>query len=215
MESAPTFDYRQSIEYIETLLRPLPPLFVTERDLVGQKIQPTVGHLAAALLDTLVRAVRPTRILEIGTSFGFSACVLGRAAAEYGGKVLTYELNPSLAEAARQNVHEFGLDSTVDVRVGNAREAVPALAGSFGLILQYGGKDDYLPLLDPLVRLLEPRGLLVTDDVMFPVMNLPPVAEHWQKSLADYNAALKGHPQLTTVWLPIGDGVAISVKNAD
>ncbi len=168
--------------------------------------------MAAALLDVLVRSRRPRRILEIGTSYGYAACVLGRAAAGYDGSVLTLEKEPRLVDAARANLAAAGLTQWVEVREGDARELVPALEGSFGLIVQDGGKDDYLPLLDTLVARLEPGGLLFTDDVLFPVMPLPPAVQHWQGAVASYNAALAADPRLHTVWLPIGDGVALSVR---
>jgi caffeoyl-CoA O-methyltransferase len=212
MSDHPVFDYASAVEYIESLLPKIPSLPVSKRELTGQRLQPTVGSLPAALLEVLVRSRQPRRILEIGTSFGYAACVLGRAAAEYGGTVLTFEINEILAKAARDNVAALKLMDSVDVRWADAREAVLTLDGPFGMILQDGGKSDYLPLLEPLVNLLEPGGLLISDDVLFPVMNLPASVDSWKKAIAEYNLALQVHPQLSTVWLPIGDGLALSVK---
>ena len=203
-----------ALDYIATLLAPDLPPVQSALDLSGERLQPTIGRHAAALLDVLVRARRPQRILEIGTSFGYSACVLGRAAAVYGGTVLTVEKNPRLAAAARDTIASAGLQQTVEVVLGDARQIVPALDGSFDIIVQDGGKEDYLPLLNPLVDRLEEAGLLISDDVMFPVMSLPESAAHWGKAVADYNRALCHHAVLHTVWLPIGDGVAVSVKTA-
>ena len=66
--------------------------------------------------------------------------------------------------------------------------------------------------LNRLIELLEPGGLLISDDVLFPVMTLLPSAENWRIAMLEYNQRLKSHPMLRTVWLSIGDGVAISVK---
>ena len=138
----------------------------------------------------LVRIRRPRRVLEIGTSYGYAACALGRIAAEYGGHVVTFELAPALAEAARENVRALGLYRTVEVRCEDARDALPRFDRPFGLILQDGNKDDYLPTLEPLVNLLEPGGVLVSDDVLFPVMNLPASVEGWKQAVHEYNRAL-------------------------
>ncbi|MBU1707560.1 hypothetical protein KKB28_06570, partial [bacterium] len=73
----------------------------------------------------------------------------------------------------------------------------------------------YTNLLNRLVDLLEPGGGLISDDVLFPVMTLPPSAESWRIAMLEYNQKLKLHPMLRTVWLPIGDGVAISVKTPE
>jgi predicted O-methyltransferase YrrM len=206
------YDARAALNYLASLHAPLKALPVTGETISGERIQPTVGAHAAALLDVLVRSRRPQRILEIGTSFGYSACVLGHAAATYGGRVWTIERRETLAQAARENLAASGLRTTVNVVVGDARQIVGGLNHAFGLILQDESKEDYLPLLDPLVERLELGGLLVSDDVLFPVMNLPESAAHWAQAMSDYNRALADHPQLRSVWLPIGDGVALSVK---
>jgi predicted O-methyltransferase YrrM len=190
-----------------------PELIVGANDLAGQRIQPTVGKDAASLLDLLVRLRRPQRILEIGTSYGYAACALGLAARDYGGKATTIEINPALADAAKKNVAALGLTETVCVITGDAKEIVTTFREPFGLILQDGGKMDYLPLLDRLVNLLEPGGLLITDDILFPVMDIPESARAWQIAMAEYNIALGKRKDLRTVWLPMGDGVAVSIKS--
>jgi predicted O-methyltransferase YrrM len=207
-----SFELQKALDYIGVLLPATDSLQTGPTGLPGEHLQPTVGLIAAVLLEVLVRSVRPRRILEIGTSYGFSACVLGRAAASYGGTVTSIELNERLADVARTNVKAANLERTVEIILADARKAIFELDGPFGLILQDGDKDSYLAMLDRLTELLEPRGLLITDDVLFPVMALPESAQGWRAAVAAYNTALKGHPLLRTVWLPIGDGVAVSVK---
>jgi predicted O-methyltransferase YrrM len=212
MTEPPSFDLNRALEYIETLQTPVPPLAIEEVEDSTLRIQPTIGPLAAGLIGLIVGSKRITRILEIGASLGCSACAMGRAARPHGGKVVTIEVNERIAAIARENIRAAGLEETVEILVADAKEAVRELRGPFGLILQDGSKDDYLPMLDRLVDLLEPGGILVTDDVLFPVMDLPASATGWKRSIAAYNLALKLRTDLWTVWLPIGDGVAVSVK---
>lgn len=213
MAEPPGYDLNRALEYVDTLQTPLPPLAIEEAGDPSLRIQPTIGPAAAALLGLLVRSLRPGRILEIGTSIGYAACALGHAARPHGGRVLTLEIDARIASIARENILAAGLGETVDLLVADAREAVSELEGSFGLILQDGAKDDYLPMLDRLVDLLPPNGVLVTDDVLFPVMDLPASAAGWKRSIAAYNLALRLRTDLRTVWLPIGDGIALSVKD--
>ena len=206
------YDMARALEYIESLQAEVQPITVDEVGDETLRIQPTIGPIAAGLAELLVRAKRITRILEIGTSLGYSACALGRAARSYRGTVLTIEIDERIASIARENVRAAGLAETVEILLRDSKTAVRDLEGPFGLILQDGAKDDYLPMLDRLVELLEPGGILVTDDVLFPVMNLPESAAGWKRAVAGYNMALKMREDLQTIWLPIGDGVALSVK---
>lgn len=209
MESS--FDINRALTYISTLLQPEISLPINANDLPGEKIQPTIGPLAAALLNVLVSAKQPAHILDIGTSYGYSAAVLGRAASAYDGHVTSIEINPRLAEAAQKNIAALGLSGSVSILTADARAAVHDLTTPFGLILQDGHKLDYLPMLDDLVARLENGGLLISDDVLFPVMNIPDSAREWQTAMEVYNRALAARQNLQTVWLPIGDGVAVSV----
>jgi predicted O-methyltransferase YrrM len=163
-------------------------------------------------VDVLILAHRPNRVLEIGTSVGYSALAMGRALKRVGGSLMTIEIDPRLAEAARQNLNEAGLGDVAEVVIDDANHVIAGLNTPFGLILQDGNKDDYLQMLPRLIDLLEPHGLLITDDVLFPVMNLPDSAKRWQYAMSLYNEALQNRPDLQSVWLPIGDGVGVSVK---
>ncbi len=115
------------------------------------RIQPDLGPVAGPLVALLAGAIRPARMLEIGTGIGTTAILLGRVAREYGGRVDTIEIRPEIAELAANAVRAAGLEGTVRVIRGDARALVEdgleleggrhedVLPGSFGLILQDGG----------------------------------------------------------------------------
>ena len=213
MPEPSSYDWHSAQEYLESLLPEEVRRLEAERTPEpAQPLQPTIGPSAAQLVDVLILAHRPGRVLEIGTSVGYSAIAMGRALVRTGGRLVTIEIDPRLAEAARQNIAEAGLAGTVEVIIDDANQVIAGLDGPFGLILQDGNKDDYLQMLPRLVELLEPHGLLVTDDLLFPVMDLPESAKRWQYAMSLYNEALQNRPDLQIVWLPIGDGVAVSVK---
>ncbi len=213
MVNRPTYDWQNAHDYIELLLpasvRQLQPEDKLPPDVPAG---PSIGPDVAQLVAVLILAQRPRRVLEIGTSAGYSALVMGKALAKVGGRLVTIEIEPRLAEAARRNLEEAGLADVVEVVVDDANRVLEDLSGPFGLILQDGGKDDYLRMLPRLVELLEPHGMLITDDVLFPVMDLPPDARRYQYALSLYNDALQARPELQTVWLPIGDGIALSAR---
>lgn len=215
MTKRPSFDWHNAQEYIEGLLpEKIRDLQAetrkpTDADAPGQ---PTIGPGVAQLVDVLILALRPKRVLEIGTSAGYSAIAMGRALRRIGGTLTTIEIEPRLAAAAESNIEEADLSDIVEVVIDDANDVIEQAQENFGLILQDGSKDDYLQMLPRLVELLEPHGILVTDDVLFPVMDLPDEARRYQYALTLYNDALHNQPDLQTMWLPIGDGVALSVK---
>lgn len=201
----------KALAYLDSLQGADPPLAI-DADACGLDVHPDVGNTVVRLCETLILAGGVDSILEIGSSIGTTACALGRVARELGARVTSIEIDEPTAEVARRNVEAAGLSSVVTIVRADALEAVPSLPGPFGMILQDGDKEQYLPMLDPLVGLLPPRGILVSDDILFPVMELPEHLKHWQVAIAEYNEALRAHPVLRTSWLPIGDGVAVSVR---
>jgi predicted O-methyltransferase YrrM len=95
---------------------------------------------------------------------------------------------------------------------------VAKVAGPFDLIFQDGSKQLYLPMLDRLVELLRPGGLLVTDNVLWDGEVVPGFTTAPKRDAADtaaiaaYNERLATHPALLTATVPLRDGVSISVK---
>jgi caffeoyl-CoA O-methyltransferase len=207
------YDWHSALDYLEGLL----PDDVRElergcrADAVSRR-EPTIGPSVAQLVAVLVLATRPKQVLEIGTAAGYSAIAIGRALLQTGGRLTTIEINAESAESARRNITDAGLTEVVEVLNENANETIARSVGPFSLILQDGSKDDYLQMLPRLIDLTEPNGLLITDDALFPVMDLPESVKRWQHTMRIYNRALQTCPELETVWLPVGDGVAVSVK---
>jgi predicted O-methyltransferase YrrM len=128
---------------------------------------PIVGPVVGELLFILARATGAARILELGTATGYSAIYLGRASEPVAGRVLTLEMDETMALRARANFARAGLESRLEVRVGEALKLMAHMSGPFDLIFMDIDKESYLPALEPCRRLLKLGGLLVTDNVGF------------------------------------------------
>jgi len=126
---------------------------------------PLVDAEVGALLRVLATAISARRILEIGTAVGYSGIWLAGALPQ-DGSLITMEMEPERAREARANFTRAGLADRVNVIVGDARLMIAKVAGPFDLIFQDGSKQLYTPLLERLVSLLRPGGLLVTDNVL-------------------------------------------------
>ena len=137
-----------------------------QADAYGELYIP-VSPEGGRLLYTLVRASRPSTVVEFGTSFGISTIHLAAAVHDNGtGRVVSTELNEAKVARARANLAEAGLADVVTILAGDARETLAGLPGPVGFVLLDGWKGLYLPVL----RLLEPRlaagALVVADDTV-------------------------------------------------
>ena len=178
---------------------------------------PLVDAEVGALLRVLATAVSARRVLEIGTAIGYSGIWLAGALPP-DGVLITIEMDPARAAVAREHFARAGLGARASVIVGDAQRMMAKVAGPFDLIFQDGDKQQYLPMLDRLVSLLRPGGLLVTDNVLWDGEVIPGFATKPRhrsddtRAIAEYNERLNDHPQLLTAIVPLRDGVAISVK---
>jgi predicted O-methyltransferase YrrM len=156
------------------------------------------------LLWIIARAMRATRILEVGTSNAFSTIWLADAARSTGGQVTTLELDPGKIALARANLASAGLDGVADVIEGRAADTLTGLPGPFDLVFLDADRPSYLTYLELVVPKLRPGGLLIADNV---TSHAP--------ELQDYLRRVKSHPRLFAVTVPIGNGEEIAVKLED
>jgi caffeoyl-CoA O-methyltransferase len=180
---------------------------------------PLVDAEVGALLQVLARAVNARRLLEIGTAIGYSGTWLARALPP-GGMLLTMEMNPERARVARANFERAGVADRTSVIVGDAKRMLAKVSGPFDLIFQDGDKLQYEPMLDRLVDLLRPGGLLVTDNVLWDGEVVPGFIAKPHRDVRDaaaiaaYNERINSHPRLMTTTVPLRDGLAIAVRTS-
>jgi predicted O-methyltransferase YrrM len=172
-----------------------------------------------ALLRVIATSINASRILEIGTAIGYSGIWLARALPA-GGMLVTMEFDEARAREARDNFARAGVSDRVSVVVGDAQLKIAKVSGPFDLIFQDGDKKLYSPLLDRLVALLRPGGLLITDNVLWDGEVIPGFQPSPRqnpedtRAIIEYNQRVAAHPQLLTSIVPLRDGISISVKRS-
>ena len=182
-----------------------------------QQDLPLVDAEVGVLLRVLATAIQARRILEIGTAIGYSGIWLA-GALPADGSLMTMEVDEQRARQAREHFTRAGLANRASVIVGDAQRMLAKVAGPFDLIFQDGDKKLYGPMLDRLVELLRPGGVLVTDNVLWDGEVVPgfvttPRRDAGEtRAIVEYNERLNTHPHLVTSIVPLRDGVAISVK---
>jgi predicted O-methyltransferase YrrM len=156
----------------------------------------------AELLGVLVRALQAQRVLEIGTSNGYSTIWLGDAAEAVGGSVLSLEIEAERTAQAETNVAEAGLAEFVELRVTDAGQALRSFAdGEFCLIFLDAERQHYVGYWPDLIRVLRPNGLLVVDNML----------SH-PKELVDFSELVYSDAAVTSTLVTVGAGVLLIVK---
>jgi predicted O-methyltransferase YrrM len=120
---------------------------------------------AGRLLYALVRASRPTTVVEFGMSLGISAVHLAAALRDNGsGRVVTTELSAAKIAAAKRTFADAGLDDLITVLEGDATATLAGLNGAVDFVLLDGWKELYLPVMKILEPRLSPGALIVADN---------------------------------------------------
>lgn len=176
-------------------------------------VQPDTG----ALLHTLARGCGARRILEVGTCLGYSTLWMATALPA-DGTLITMEYDATRAARARDHFAAAGCAGRVSVIVGEATRFLHKVSGPFDLIFQDGDKKLYEPMLDRLVELLRPGGLLVADNILWNGEVIPgyvaqkKYSEEDTAAIVGFSQRIARDPRLYTSFMPVGDGVSVSVK---
>lgn len=185
----------------------------------GWEITPDVGRL----FQVFCRSIGARRVLEFGTLAGHSAWWLANALPE-DGKVISIEIDPNWAAAARQALAAVGVGEKVEVRVGAVREVLAPLEQEaatlerpFDAIFLDADKAYYPELLEWSTRVLRPGGLLLADNVLRSgswngQALLEPTADDPRiLAIRRFNRLLADHPHFTATIVPIRAGIAVGV----
>jgi predicted O-methyltransferase YrrM len=161
-------------------------------------ITPETGELLAIL----VHAIKARRVLEIGTSNGYSTLWQADAVRADSGSVVTVEVSAAKAEMVRHNLERAGLSTWVHQEVMEAgqflRRQPPA---QFDLLFLDSSREQYVPWWPWIQSVLVPGGLLVVDN-----------AVSHAAEMAGFLAQVRATPGWRSVVVPIGNGEMVALK---
>ena len=173
------------------------------------------GPLEGGFLATLVFALQPRLVLEIGTFTGFGAISMA-AALPPGGRVVTCDVNEDTTAIARQFAADAGVLDRIDFRLGPALDTIETLAGPFDLVFIDADKSSYRAYFEAVLPKLSDRGLIAIDNVLWQGRVLAPAAadDRDTRALQDLNDALADDERVVCVMTTIRDGVTLVRKRA-
>ncbi len=178
---------------------------------------PIIRPAMQSLMRFLLQLHRPARILEVGTAIGFSAIFM----AEYGSEdshITTIEKYEKRIPLAKANFEAAGYADRITLLEGDAADILKELQEPFDMIFMDAAKAQYIHFMPDVMRLLKAGGLLISDNVMqdgeiiesrFAVMRRNRTIH---ARMREYLYALTHEESLESVVLPVGDGVALSIK---
>lgn len=178
---------------------------------------PIIRKEMQSFLKVLLRMKRPLNILEVGTAVGFSAILMSEYVPEEC-KITTIENYEKRIPIARENFKRAGKEHQITLMEGDALEVLKKLDGPYDFIFMDAAKGQYIAYLPEVMRILSPEGVLVSDNVLQngEIMESRFAVERRDRTIhsrmREYLYTLKHHPQLETSIIPLGDGVALSIK---
>ena len=181
---------------------------------------PIIRKEMQSFLKVLLAIKKPMRILEVGTAVGFSALLMSENAPK-DCKITTIEKYEKRIPIANANFVRAGRENQIILVEGDALEILQGLMETYDFIFMDAAKAQYIAYMPEVLRVLENGGILVSDNVLQDgdIMESRFAVERRNRTIhsrmREYLYELKHEPTLTTSIIPLGDGVAISVKNGE
>ncbi|MFX1601601.1 MAG: O-methyltransferase [Promethearchaeota archaeon] len=173
---------------------------------------PVIDDDVARFINVIINLFQPKKILEIGTSIGYSTTCMALNVRKYRGKIITIEYDEKVARQAKKNFKRANLLDVIQLIIEDALDVIPNLNEEFDLIFLDVDKQLYPKLFDDCVKILKKGGILIAEDTLFPVIDLNPKWHYLIPSIEEFNKLVSSCPKLASTILPIGDGITFAVK---
>lgn len=205
------------VTYIRSLERPENPVIEAIEQEALDSFVPIIRKETQSFLKVMMLMNRPARVLEVGTAVGFSAILMSEYLPE-GSHITTIENYEKRIPIARNNFKRAGKEEQITLIEGDALEVMKTLEGPYDFIFMDAAKGQYIHYMREAVRLLSDGGILMSDNVLQDgdIIESRFAVERRNRTIhsrmRDYLYELKHSDVLETSIIPLGDGVALSIK---
>lgn len=204
-------------EYIDQLLPPRKGILADMEAYAKEHQVPIMEPAGIELMLQMLRLKKAETILEVGTAIGYSA--LRMAYALPSAKIVTIERDEERLSKAKAYIKEANKESQIMTIFGDALETATQVSqiGTFDAVFIDAAKGQYQRFFEIYTAFLKPGGMVIIDNVLFKGLVATQDTTNKRikslvKKIDDFNRWLMTHPDYDTVILPVGDGVAISMK---
>ncbi len=164
-----------------------------------------ITYETGVFFSVLLKAIEARRILEVGTSVGFSTLWFAEAIGKHhGARIITIEMNPQKIEQALKNFKEARVDKMIEIKRGIALELLHRVKGKFDFVFLDADKENIIRYFDIVLPMVRTGGVIAADNMLYP--------GHFQPAMKKYARHVRTKPNTQSVTVPIGMGEEITIK---
>ena len=181
-------------------------------DVPSEKRLNCISKNIGTFYDILLKSISAKRILEIGTSVGYSGlwfadAVMSNTQSE--GQIITIDREKFKIDNATRNFEEAGVSFLIKIREGEARKILHEIKEEFSenyfdFIFIDADKESYIEYFDLCLPLVRKRGIIAADNILLP--------ERFNEIMVDYLSHVRRNPNVQSVTVPIDNGEEITIK---
>lgn len=171
------------------------------------------GHLQGRILKMICRMIAPVRILELGTFTGYSALCMAEALPD-NGELHTIEIDDELETFIRKYFDRSPYRDRIHLHIGDAREVVPRLDGSFDMVFIDANKRLYCDYYDLVFNKVRPGGFILADNTLWDgkILQSPLPSDAQTIGIMRFNEKVATDTRVEKVILPLRDGLTLIYK---
>ncbi len=205
----------QITEYLRSLIKENKGILKELEEKALKEYIPIISPEVAQLIRLLTEMTKAKRILEIGSAIGYSSILFAGFSEDI--KITTIEMDEERASQAEENIRRAGLERKITLLKGNALSVMDDIEEEFDMVFVDAAKGQYNNFLPKCLKLLKPGGVLISDNILYrgtvaETGFIPRKHRTIIVNMKEYLKRLSEDEKLTTSIIPIGDGVAVSLK---
>lgn len=207
-----------SDDFLKDLIKPRSAIFVEMEQYAKDNHVPIMQLMGMESLLQLLSLQKPISILELGTAIGYSSMRMATKLRDTS--IMTIERDEVKAELAKAYIKRADLQHRIQVVIGDALEIpVQRLGDSkFDAIFIDAAKGQYKNFFEKYESLLSDRGVIYCDNLLLnglselPMSEVPRRKRTMVRNQHQFMEWLMNHPDYDTAFLPVGDGMLVSIK---
>ena len=206
---------QQITDYLRSLIKENTGILKELEEKALKEYIPIISPEVAQLIKLLSEITGAKKILEIGSAIGYSSILFAGFSDDM--RITTIEMDEERAKEAEENICRGGMDKKITLLKGNALTVMDQIAESFDIVFVDAAKGQYNNFLPKCLKLLKKGGLLISDNILYrgtvaETGFIPRKHRTIIVNMKEYLKKLSEDEDLTTSIIPIGDGVAVSLK---